>query len=123
MLPDIRKDEHLYTVPKFDLGKGDVKDFMNELRGFHEQFADCFHRSESREHFFNYMTGQFSELERKSIEPIALAVKDGNVRAMQRFVSIAQWDDDNIIDKYRNCVNDDLGSPEGALVFDESGFL
>ena len=123
MLPDIRNDEHLYTVPKFDLGKGDVKDFMNELRGFHEQFADCFHRSESREHFFNYMTGQFSELERKSIEPIALAVKDGNVRAMQRFVSVAQWDDDNIIDKYRNCVNDDLGSPEGALIFDESGFL
>ena len=123
MLPDIRNDEYLYTVPKFDIGKGDVKDFMNELRGFHEQFADCFHRSESREHFFNYMTGQFSELERKSIEPIALAVKDGNVRAMQRFVSVAQWDDDNIIDKYRNCVNDDLGSPEGALIFDESGFL
>ena len=123
MLPDIRNDEYLYTVPKFDIGKGDVKDFMNELRGFHEQFADCFHRSESREHFFNYMTGQFSELERKSIEPIALAVKDGNVRAMQRFVSVAHWDDDNIIDKYRNCVNDDLGSPEGALIFDESGFL
>ena len=123
MLPDIRNDEHLYTVPKFDLGKGDVKDFMNELRGFHEQFADCFHRSESRAHFFNYMTVQFSELERKSIEPIALAVKDGNVRAMQRFVSVAQWDDDNIIAKYRNCVTDDLGSPEGALIFDESGFL
>ena len=123
MLPVIRSDEHLYTVPKFDLGKGDVKDFMNELNGFHEQFADCFHRSESREHFFNYMAGQFSELERKSIEPIALAIKDGNVRAMQRFVSDAQWDDNNIIAKYRNCVNDDLGSPDGALIFDESGFL
>ena len=123
MLSDIRSDEHLYTVPKFDLGKGDVKDFMNELKGFHEQFADCFHRSESREHFFNYMTGQFSELERKSIEPIALAVKDGNVRAMQRFVSVAQWDDGNISSKFRNCVNDDLGSLEGALIFDESGFL
>jgi SRSO17 transposase len=123
MLPITRKDEHLYPVPKFDLGKGDIKDFMNELRGFHEQFADCFHRSESREHFFNYMAGQFSELERKSIEPIALAVKDGNVRAMQRFVSFAQWDDDNILSKYRSFVNDDLGSPDGALIFDESGFL
>jgi two-component sensor histidine kinase len=30
MLPDMRKDEHLYTVPKFDLGKGDVRDFMSE---------------------------------------------------------------------------------------------
>ena len=123
MLPATRSDEYLYRVPKFDLGKGDVKDFMNELKGFHEQFADCFHRSESREHFFNYMAGQFSELERKSIEPIALALKDGNVRAMQRFVSVAQWDDENILSKYRSLVKDDLGSPDGAVIFDESGFI
>jgi SRSO17 transposase len=123
MLPVTRRDEHLYSVPKFEIDKSDVKDFMNELRGFHEQFADCFHRSESRGHFFNFMSGQFSDIERKSIEPIALAVEDGNVRAMQRFVSDAQWDDENILSKYRNCVNDDLGNSNGALIFDESGFL
>jgi len=123
MLPVTRCNEHLYPVPKFDLGKGDVKEFMNELRGFHEQFADCFQRSESREHFLKYMTGQFSPLERKSIEPIALAVKGGNVRALQRFVSDAPWDEDNMIAKYCSFVNDDLGSPEGALIFDESGFV
>jgi hypothetical protein len=55
MLPIIRCDEHLYPVPMFNIGKGDVIDFMNELKGFHEQFVDCFHRSESRDHFFNYM--------------------------------------------------------------------
>lgn len=123
MLPDTRCNEYLYSVPKFDLGKSDIKDFMNELIGFHEQFADCFQRSESREHFFNYMAGQFSPLERKSIEPIALAIKDGNVRAMQRFVSDAPWDDEKMISKYRSIVHDDLGSPNGALVFDESGFV
>jgi len=123
MLSAIRCNDHLYSVPKFDLGKGDIKDFTNELSGFHEQFADCFQRSESREHFFKYMAGQFSPLERKSIEPIALAVKDGNVRAMQRFVSDAPWDDNKMIAKYRNLVNDDLGSPDGALIIDESGFI
>lgn len=96
---------------------------MNELSGFHEQFADCFHRSESREHFFNYMAGQFSALERKSIEPIALAIEDGNVRAMQRFVSVAEWDDFKILSKYRSFVFNDLGSPDAALIFDESGFV
>ena len=123
MLPKTRCDEHLYSVPKFDLGKGDIKDFTNELSGLHEQFAGCFQRSESREHFFNYMAGQFSPIERKSIEPIALALKDGNVRAMQRFVSDAPWDDTKMISKYRSLVNDDLGSPDGALIFDESGFV
>jgi SRSO17 transposase len=123
MLPVTRCDEYLYSVPKFDLGKGNIKNFMNELSGFHEQFADCFQRSESREHFFNYMSGQFSPIERKSIEPIALALKDGNVRAMQRFVSDAPWDDAKMIYKYRSHVNNDLGSPDGALIFDESGFV
>jgi len=37
------------------------------------------------------MSGQFSPLERKSIEPIALQIEDGNVRAMQRFVSDVVW--------------------------------
>ena len=123
MLPKIRSDEHRYPVPKFDLNKDDIKNFSNELRGFHEQLADCFHRSESREHFFKYMAGQFSQLERKSIEPIALAIEGGNVRAMQRFVSVAPWDDGKIIFKYRSYANEDLGSEDGALIFDESGFL
>ena len=42
MLPTIRSEEYLYAVPKFDLDKDDVKDFINELSGFHEQFADVF---------------------------------------------------------------------------------
>jgi SRSO17 transposase len=123
MLPSARCDDHLYPVPKFDLDRGDVSGFIDELRGFHEQFADCFHRSESRAHFLNYMAGQYSELERKSIEPIALALEDCNVRSMQRFVSEAQWDDDAIMYKYRSLVNDDLGSSDGALIFDETGFV
>lgn len=123
MLPVIRCDEYLYQVPKFDIKKDDITDFANELRGFHQQFAEYFNRSESREHFYNYMAGQFSDLERKSIEPIALAVKDGNVRAMQRFVSDAPWDDVGMGVKYRSMVNEDLGSRNGALIFDESGFL
>jgi SRSO17 transposase len=123
MLPVTRCDEHLYRVPKFDLGKGDVGNFMHELKGFHEQFYDCFHRSESRDHFYKYMAGQFSPIERKSIEPIALAVKDGNVRAMQRFVSDAEWDDEKIMAKFRSFVNDDLGRPDAALIFDETSFV
>jgi hypothetical protein len=80
MLPQIRDDEHLFSVPKFDLDKKDVKEFHNELKGFHDSFYDCFTRSESRDHFYNYMSGQFSDLERKSIEPMALNVKNGNIR-------------------------------------------
>jgi SRSO17 transposase len=123
MLPECRKDEYQYAIPQFDIDKNDVVGFMNELKGFHGIFSDCFHRSESRDHFFKYMSGQFSELERKSIEPIALNMENGNVRAMQRFVSDAEWNDEKLLTKYRNVVNEDMGDPNGMLIFDESGFV
>ena len=122
MLPETRDQEYLFSVPKFNIKKGDVKDFINELKGFHEVFSDCFHRSESRGHFYRYMIGQFSKLERKSIEPIALNVEDGNVRPMQRFISDAEWNEGKILNKYHNLVNEDLSTADGALIFDETGF-
>ncbi|MBW2301975.1 MAG: hypothetical protein JRF46_17095, partial [Deltaproteobacteria bacterium] len=45
MLPQIRSDEHLFAVPKFNIKKEDIEDFSNELKGFHENFRDCFSRS------------------------------------------------------------------------------
>jgi len=123
MLPEVRSQEDLYSIPKFTVERGDVGSFINELKGFHEVFRDCFHRSESRGHFYRYMVGQFSELERKSIEPIALNVEHGNVRPMQRFVSDAEWDDNRMLTKYHSLVNEDMGSANGAIIFDESAVV
>jgi len=46
------------------------------------------------------MVGPFSALERKSIEPMALQVEGGKVRAMQRLVSEALWDEDAMRETY-----------------------
>ena len=123
MLPRVRADEALLSIPKFDIQRTEIPGFMDELKAFHSVFSDCFVRSELRNHFFRYMVGQFSQLERKSIEPIALSVKGGKIRAMQRFISDAVWDDDKILRKYRSIVNEDLGDEDGVLIFDESGFV
>jgi len=123
MLPQIRNHDYLYDVPKFDISKEDIEDFHRELKGFHQTFRDCFARSESRDHFFKYMVGQFSDLERKSIEPIALAVEEGNIRTMQHFVSDVIWDETKIVHTYHSMVADDLGDPHGVLIFDETGFV
>lgn len=123
MLPQYRWEDCQYAVPKFDIRKEDIEGFLEELRSFHEVYRDCFLRSELRENFYRYMAGQFSDLERKSIEPIALNVGEGGVRAMQRFVSDARWEDDRILDRHQGMVNEDLGDPDGALIFDESGFV
>ena len=84
MLPTCRTSEDGYTLPRFDIGTGEVTGCLDELRAFHAAFRECFGRSEPREHFFRYMVGQLSGLERKSIEPIALQVDASSVRAMPR---------------------------------------
>lgn len=123
MLPVQRIEYDLYSIPKLSIDSRDVQDFMEELKGFHEAFRDCFPRKEPRENFFQYMVGQFSTLERKSIEPMALNVEDGNVRSMQRFISDMVWDDEKILEKYHSMVTEDMGDPAGVLIFDETGFI
>ena len=123
MLPEIRNRDTIFSIPKFSLGKEEVEGFIDELQGFHEEFQDCFSRSESRDNFFRYTVGRLSKLERKSIEPIALNIQGGNVRSMQKFVTDVVWDEDKMLAKYHNLLNVDMGDSDGVLIFDESGFV
>lgn len=75
MLPACRTADETFAIPQFALTRSDIDPFMDELRGFHTAFRACFARQEPRDQFFNSMVGQFSALERKSIEPMALQVK------------------------------------------------
>jgi SRSO17 transposase len=122
MLPACRTEGEVFAIPQFALDPSDVQGFLDELHGFHTAFRGCFARSEPRGHFFHYMVGQFSELDRKSIEPMALQVEGGNARAMQRGLSDAVWDDAQMLRTYHRLVNDDMGASEGVVIVDESGF-
>ena len=123
MLPECRTGEENLSIPQLSIDTGDINEFMEELRGFHQEFAGCFSRQEPRDNFFSYMVGQLSQLERKSIEPIALNLKNAKVRALQFFVSDVVWDDNKIIAKYRSMVNEDLGDENGVIIFDEFGYV
>src|SRR5438132_9708511 len=122
MLPACRTADETFAIPQFALTRSDIDTVMDELRGFHTAFRACFARQEPRDQFFNYMVGQFSALERKSIEPMALRVEGGKVRAMQRLVSDALWDEDAMLRTYHHLVQDEMGEPDGVLIIDETGF-
>ena len=123
MLPACRTASEGYAIPTFDIVPSDVEGFMEELWEFQSAFHDCFARSEPRAHFFDYMVGQLSKLERKSIEPMALHVEGGTIRGMQRFISDVRWDEEQMQWNYHQLVADELGDPEGVLMFDETGFV
>jgi SRSO17 transposase len=122
MLPACRTEGDVFAIPQFTLHPRDVEGLMDELHGFHTAFHRCFARREPRDHFFSDMVGQFSELDRKSIEPMALQVEGGNVRAMQRGMSDTVWAEAQMLRTYHRLVDDDRGDPEGVVIFDESGF-
>jgi SRSO17 transposase len=123
MLPVCRTDDAAYTIPTFDVVPGDVEGFMDELWEFQSAFHDCFARNEPRAHFFDYMVGQVSSLERKSIEPMALRVEGGTIRGLQRFISDVSWDEEHMLWTYHQLVASEMGDPEGVLMFDETGFV
>ena len=66
--------------------------------------------------------------ERKSIEPIALLVGDGQVSALQKFINVAPWDHDDvqaeIQERLRRGIGPHRRQPSRGLVgvVDESGF-
>lgn len=123
MLPACRTEGDGVAIPIFDLLPSDGEDFMDELRTFQSAFHDCFSRRESREHFFDYMVGQLSPLERKSIEPMALGVAGANIRGMQRFISDVVWDELQMRWNYHHLVANEMGAGDGVLIFDETGFV
>src|SRR5215813_11111025 len=123
MLPACRTASEGFAIPTFDLTPPDVEGLLEELWEFQSNFHDCFPRSETRAHFFDYMVGQLSPLERKSIEPMALHVEGGTVRGLQRFLSDVPWDEEHMRWTYHQLVAAAMGDPEGVLMFDETGFV
>jgi SRSO17 transposase len=100
-----------------------VEGFLEELWEFQSTLHDCFARSEPRVHFFDYMVGQFSKLERKSIEPMALQIEGGTIRGLQRFISDVHWDEEQMRWNYHQLVAEEMGDLDGVLMFDETGFV
>jgi SRSO17 transposase len=123
MLPACRTPDETFTIPPFAIIPSDGEGFVEELWEFQSAFHDCFVRSESRAHFFDYMVGQCSKLDRTSIEPMALHVDGGTIRGMQRFISDGLWDEEQIRWNYHQLVAEEMGEPEGVLMFDETGFV
>src|SRR5262252_5829727 len=123
MLPRCRTADEPFVIPPFDVHVSDVEGFMDELQEFQSIFHDCFARSEARAHGLDDMVGQYSPLARKSIEPMALAVEGGRIRSLQRFLSETVWDEEQMRWNYHQLVAEELGEPDGVLMFDESGFV
>lgn len=109
--------------PEGNLTPRDVEALMGELVDYHAIFSPLFLRQEQREWSVKYMQGQMLHIDRKSIEPMALALEGGDVQAMQQFISEGAWDDELILETHQRLVAETLGDSEtGVLIIDGCDF-
>jgi SRSO17 transposase len=90
------------------------------LHEFLAEFADCFGRLEPRDHLRHYVRGQLSNLQRKSVEPIALF---NNIapRTLQEFLNSDVWDHPRARDRLQQIVARDHEDAKAIGILDDSG--
>jgi SRSO17 transposase len=97
------------------------KGALQRLAEFAQPFAACLVRREQRDHAQTYLAGLVSDLQRKNTEAIAYH-HDQQRHGLQHFVGSSTWDHRPLIRELACQVGRELGSPEGVIVFDPSGF-
>jgi SRSO17 transposase len=90
------------------------------LAEFLGEFDDCFGRSEPRQHLKHYVRGQLSNLQRKSVEPIAL-FNHIAPRTLQEYLSSDVWDHGRARDRVQQIVARDHEDPKAIGIIDDSG--
>jgi SRSO17 transposase len=91
-----------------------------ELDAFLDEFTDCFGRSEPREHLGHYVRGQLSDLQRKSVEPMAL-FNGIAPRTLQEFLNSDVWDHALARDRVQQLVARDHQDAKAIGIIDDSG--
>ena len=94
------------TVPPIDVAIADIEQLVEALRDYHAVYRPLWQRREPRTLAPTSLQGLLSELPRKSIEPMVLALTGANphaVRAMQSFISEGAWDDADAVDVHLDC--------------------
>jgi len=88
--------------------------YLHEFDGCMGRVTNCGHRD-------RYVLGQLSDLERKSIEPMADAAGVAP-RTLQEFLSLLRWDEGAMRDRLQRRVARRHSHPHGVGIIDETSF-
>ena len=94
---------------------------LSRLERFLDPFVVSLQRSEQGQHARTYVAGLLSQLESKNVESIAY-LHDQEREPLQQFIGQSPWDAQLWLAELARQVGQQLGSPDGVLVFDPSAF-
>ena len=88
-----------------------------------EKYMDYLGSKQNRAHFITMQKGLLSDLERKSIEPIAIAYSgSNNVRNLTNFMGTSKWDEEGMRIEYRKDISGQLSHADSMITLDDTGF-
>ena len=90
-------------------------------RSLSSRLSSTFPGPDHRRHAAEYVTGLMSKLERKTGEGIAYLL-DQQRQGIQKFIGEVPWDHQPMLRTLAAQVGQELGEPDGVIVFDPSGF-
>lgn len=99
-----------------------ILSLQSELAEYTDEYAGCFGRSEPRSHLGVYVRGQLLNLQRKSIEPMALA-NGVAPRTLQEFLGTDVWDQQEVRDRLQAIVVRDHLEHDSIGILDDSGHV
>jgi SRSO17 transposase len=94
---------------------------LPRLERFLDPFVPLLQRSEQAQHARAYVAGLLSSLEYKNVESIAY-LHDQEREPLQQFIGQSPWDHPPWFTELASQVGQQLGSPDGILLFDPSAF-
>lgn len=97
----------------------DLERLEERLDAYLARFSDCFGRSDTRAHLTTYVRGQLSDLDAKSVEPIALQAGTP-VRTLQEFLAQHRWDEDSLRRSLIHIVRDEHITANTVGIIDET---
>ncbi len=107
------------------LTQQDIDASADELVAYLRLWSEVWPRREQRDWSAFYLCGQLANLERKTIEPMVLALKGPDEKAMrglQQFIGQSGWDVRPKRERLQQLVGGWLGESDAVLIFDGSGF-
>lgn len=101
-----------------------AEEITRQLEKYLETYKDCFVRSQQIKYFEAFEKGLLSNLDRKTIEPIALSfLGEKEVRGMQQFFTRSTGWEERVSDCYKEQLSQQITDKDGFLSVDESDFV
>ena len=119
---DIGITEITEVPPPPDLAPEEIEGLADELIAYHAEFVDLYYRVEQTHWGHMYLQGLMAPIASKAIQPMAMALEGGDIQAMQQFIGQGQWQDERLLKKHWQLVNETLGEEDGVWIVDGSGF-